>query len=139
VKDVNVTGEEVVPHEELRKLIKLKKGDTFSRQAVTETATAMGERLGKDGYAFANINAAPEIDEAEKQVSLTFVVDPGRRVYARLNFTGNSAPATRCCAGKSPDGSTLLSTEKSTCRAPGWTGWAISTSQRGDAGRSRYG
>jgi outer membrane protein insertion porin family len=114
VKDVNVTGDQVVPHEELRKLIKLKKGDTFSRQAVTETATAMGERLGKEGYAFANINAAPEIDEAEKQVSLTFVVDPGRRVYVRrINFTGNSRTRDEVLRRemRQMEG-TILSTEK---------------------------
>jgi outer membrane protein insertion porin family len=91
VKEVRVAGDEVVPHPELHKLIKLEAGDTFSRQAVTETATAMGERLGEEGYAFANINAAPEIDESQRQVSLTFMVDAGRRVYVRrINFTGNS-------------------------------------------------
>lgn len=90
VKDVKVAGQQVVPQGDLRKLIKLKPGETFSRQAVTETATAMGERLGKEGYAFANINAVPDVDEATKQVSLTFNVDPGRRVYVRrLNFAGN--------------------------------------------------
>ena len=90
VKDVKVGGQHVVPAEDLRKLIKLKPGETFSRQAVTETATAMGERLGKEGYAFANINAVPDVDEATKQVSITFNVDPGKRVYVRrINFAGN--------------------------------------------------
>jgi outer membrane protein insertion porin family len=47
--------------------------------------------MGNDGYAFANVNAIPDLDEEKKSVSLTFFIDPGRRIYVRrINVAGNS-------------------------------------------------
>ena len=63
ISDVKLAGEMLVPEEELRKLIKVKAGDTFSREKLTESSKAISERLGNDGYAFANVNAVPEIDK----------------------------------------------------------------------------
>ena len=54
----------------------------------------ISERLGADGYAFANVNAVPELDRDKNTVAFTFFVDPGRRVYVRkINISGN--PKTR--------------------------------------------
>lgn len=91
VADVRLAGEMLVPAEELRKLITLKPGDVFSREVLTESTKAISDRLGNDGYAFANVNAAPEVDRDKRQVAFTFFVDPGRRVYVRrINITGNN-------------------------------------------------
>lgn len=91
VSDIKLAGDLVVPDDDLFKLMKIKEGDVFSRRKVTETTTAVQDRLGEDGYAFANVNAIPDIDEAAKQVALTLFVDPGKRVYVRrVNFKGNS-------------------------------------------------
>lgn len=91
VSDVKLAGEMLVPEEELRKLIKVKAGETFSREKLNETSKAISERLGNDGYAFANVNAVPEIDKEKAQAAFTFFVDPGRRVYVRrINMTGNT-------------------------------------------------
>ncbi|MGH8718461.1 MAG: outer membrane protein assembly factor BamA, partial [Burkholderiales bacterium] len=90
VSDVQLAGELLVPEEELKRLIKLKPGEIFSRERLTESTKLMGERLGNDGYAFANVNAVPELDKENKTASFTFFVDPGRRVYVhRINITGN--------------------------------------------------
>lgn len=91
VSDIKMAGELLVPEEELRKLIKIKPGEVFSREKITESTKAMGERLGNEGYAFANVNAVPEVDKEKQQVAFTFFVDPGRRVYVRrINVTGNT-------------------------------------------------
>lgn len=91
VADVRLAGEFVVPVEELRKLVKIAPGDVFSRKMVTESAAAITERLGDDGYAFANVNPAPEVDAEGKVVKLTFFVDPGKKVYVRqIRISGNS-------------------------------------------------
>ena len=91
VRDIYLQGALIVPEEELFELVTVVQGDVFSRKDVTETARRIGERLGSEGYSFANVNAAPEIDEAEKAVDLTFYVDPDRRVYVRrINFKGNT-------------------------------------------------
>ena len=90
VSEVRLGGDLFVDESELFGLVKIRKGDVFSRTSVTETSTRLAERLGKDGYAFANVNAVPEVDEAAKEVELTFFVDPGQRVYVRrINFKGN--------------------------------------------------
>lgn len=94
VRGVTLAGDLVVAETELFELVKINTGDVFSRKKVTETSTALATRLGDDGYAFANVNAVPEIDGQDKQVDLTFFVDPGKRVYVRrINFEGNSKTA----------------------------------------------
>ncbi len=91
VTDVKVGGELLVPEEEIRKLIKIQPGDIFSRELVNESSTAISDRLGNDGYAFANVNAVPEVDKEKQTVAFTFFVDPGRRVYVRrINVNGNT-------------------------------------------------
>ncbi|HTN94626.1 MAG TPA: outer membrane protein assembly factor BamA [Gallionella sp.] len=91
VAKVTVSGETIVPKAEIEKLVLVKPGDTFSRKDMTETSKKIGERLGREGYAFANVNAIPDIDKGKHQVSFNFVVDPGQRVYIRrINISGNN-------------------------------------------------
>ena len=91
VSDVKLAGEMLVPEEELRKLIKIQPGDVFSREKLTETTKLIGDRLGNDGYAFANVNAVPELNKEKQEAKFTFFIDPGRRVYVRrINVTGNT-------------------------------------------------
>ena len=91
ISDVKLAGELQLPEDELQKLVQVKKGDTFNRQLVTETTKAISDRLGDDGYAFANVNAIPEISKEDRTAAFTFFVDPGRRVYVRrINLTGNT-------------------------------------------------
>ena len=92
VSDVKVAGSQsVLSHEELRQLITMKAGDVFSRKAVTSSRDKISERYGDQGYAFANVNAVPEVDKEKHQVAFTFMVDPGQRVYIRrININGNT-------------------------------------------------
>lgn len=91
VSSVKLAGDFSISEDELRKLVTIKTGDVFSRERLNDSTKAVGERLGKEGYAFANVNAAPEIDKVKRQVAFTIFVDPGKRVYVRrLNITGNT-------------------------------------------------
>jgi outer membrane protein insertion porin family len=92
ISDIKYSGPEyILPHDEMRKLVTVKTGDTFSRKKLTESTTKIGDRLGDDGYAFANVNAVPELDKEKHQVAFTFMVDPGHRVYVRhINVAGNT-------------------------------------------------
>lgn len=91
VSSVKLAGEFSVSEDEIRKLVQIKPGDVFSREKLNETTKAISDRLGKEGYAFANVNAAPEIDKEKRQVAFTIFVDPGKRVYVRrINVTGNT-------------------------------------------------
>lgn len=89
-KSYHLSGNLVLSETKLHDLIKLKPGSVFSRQAVQDANEAISKALGNMGYAFATVNPVPEIDEANKQVSITFYVDPGNRVYVRrINVEGN--------------------------------------------------
>lgn len=91
VSDIKVVGTEaVLSHKEMRKLISIKTGDVLSRDALTDSTRKISERLGEEGYAFANVNAAPDVDKVKHQVAFTFVVDPMQRAYIRrINISGN--------------------------------------------------
>jgi outer membrane protein insertion porin family len=92
ISDIKYSGpENILAHEEMRKLGTVKPGDTFSRKELTASTTKIGDRLGDFGYAFANVNAVPELDKDKHQVAFTFMVDPGHRVYVRhVNVAGNT-------------------------------------------------
>lgn len=91
VSSVGVSGNMLGAKDEIEKLVQIKAGDVFSRKALTDTSKKIGERLGRDGYAFANVNAVPEINKVTHQVSFNFVIDPGSRVYIRhINVAGNT-------------------------------------------------
>lgn len=91
VSDIKLAGEMLIPQDDALKLVKLKAGDIFSRAKLTESTKAIGDRLGNDGYAFANVNAVPDLDKDKRKVAFTFFVDPGRRVYIRrINVVGNT-------------------------------------------------
>jgi outer membrane protein insertion porin family len=91
VSDVRIGGQTLVPKEELEKLLRLAPGDVFSRQRLIESQKAIADRLGNDGYAFANANAVPQVDREKRTVAFTLLIDPGRRVYVRrINVVGNS-------------------------------------------------
>jgi len=91
ISDLQLAGEPSVPAEQLFPLIHMRRGEVFSRKAATESAERISELLGSEGYAFANVNTVPEIDEEAKEVAVTFFIDPGNRVYVRrINMKGNT-------------------------------------------------
>ena len=92
ISDIKYSGpENILAHEEMRKLASVKPGDTFSRKELTASTSKIGDRLGDFGYAFANVNAVPELDKEKHKVAFTFMVDPGHRVYVRhVNIAGNT-------------------------------------------------
>ncbi len=91
INDIKLAGRMAVPKEQIFPLIHLSRGTIFSRKDVVDSADRINSLLGKNGYAFANVNSIPEINEEKKTVAVTYFVDPGKRVYVRnVNFRGNS-------------------------------------------------
>jgi len=91
VADVKVDGQLLIPEAEIRKLITVTPGEVFSRVKLNESTKKITDRLGNEGYAFANVNAAPELNKEKREATFTFFVDPGRRVYVRrINVAGNT-------------------------------------------------
>jgi outer membrane protein insertion porin family len=92
VSEIKLAGTMVVPEAQLRRLLLVKPGDTYSRKMVTSTQQLMSYRLGADGYAFAKIDPVPTADNEHKTVALTFFIEPGNRVYVRhINFNNTTA------------------------------------------------
>lgn len=91
LSEVKLAGRLVVDEKQLFELVTTRKGQLFSRKESTQTSKNITDRLGDEGYAFANVNSIPKLDKEKKQVALTYFVDPGQRVYVRrVNFFGNA-------------------------------------------------
>lgn len=88
------SGQTILTKEKLDTLVDIKVNDVFSRQKVTESISAISLALGDLGYGFPAINADPRINERDKTVFITFMIDPGRHVYVRrILFHGNTKTA----------------------------------------------
>lgn len=91
VSEVIVTGDTVIPHEEMEKLVLVRPGQIFSRRLTEITSDAMIALLGNIGYAFANVTPVPDVDAEKRTVKVNFYVEPGKRVQVRqIRFTGNT-------------------------------------------------
>ncbi len=91
VREVKLSGDLKVPEEDIRSLLLVKEGQVFSRKVMTTTSELITRRLGNEGYTFANVNGVPEAHDEDNTVSITFVIDPGKRAYVnRINFRGNT-------------------------------------------------
>jgi outer membrane protein insertion porin family len=92
VSDVKLAGNMVVPEAQLRRLLLVRPGQTFNNKLVSQTQELLSYRLGEDGYAFAKVDPVPTANNDTREVSLTFFVEPGNRVYVRhVNFLGTSS------------------------------------------------
>jgi outer membrane protein insertion porin family len=95
VSSVTVSGDTVVPKEEIEQIVAfIKPGNVFSRgllELATESITA---RLANIGYAFAQVNPVPAIDRDKRTVGIDMQVQPGPRVNVRrIVFKGNTRTA----------------------------------------------
>ena len=84
-------GEMFGREEELKALNLMREGEIYSGARLTATNKRIQDRLATFGYAFANVNANPEINRDKHEVGFTFFIDPGKRVYVRhMNIAGNT-------------------------------------------------
>jgi outer membrane protein insertion porin family len=91
ISSIKLSGNLLNREAELNKLIKIKPGDRFSAEKLQAATKTIVDRLGEYGYAFATVNALPQIDQEHHTVNLVLQVDPSRRVYVRrVNITGNT-------------------------------------------------
>lgn len=85
------TGNLLDKEADIRKAINMPPGTVFSRQGIIDISDFVSHVLASFGYANANVQPVPSIDEKNHTVFINFVVTPGKRVYVRrMSFTGNS-------------------------------------------------
>jgi outer membrane protein insertion porin family len=91
VTGVKLEGDYLGKEDEFRSLVRLKPGEPYRGESVTETTKAFGDLFGAYGYAFARVDSRPEIDRAKGLVAVTLVAEPQRRVYVRrIDVAGNT-------------------------------------------------
>lgn len=91
VSSVALEGEYLGKEEEFKSLITLRAGEAYNSEDVTSTVKAFTDYYGAFGYAFAQVEATPEIDRVNKRVSFVVRGQPARRVYVRrINVEGNN-------------------------------------------------
>ncbi|MBF0264767.1 MAG: outer membrane protein assembly factor BamA [Gammaproteobacteria bacterium] len=94
VNQVKISGNLIIEQEKLDNSVKLRKGDVFSRRAVSETTQEIVRLLGEKGYAFAKVNPLPDFDEEKNTIDINFFIDPGNKTYVRrINIYGNELTA----------------------------------------------
>ena len=91
VTAVKLEGEYLGKEDDFKTLVLIKPGQPYQAEAVTQTTRAMIERFGTFGFAFAKVEARPDIDRANGTVAITLVAEPARRVYIRrISVAGNT-------------------------------------------------
>ncbi|MFT5072693.1 MAG: outer membrane protein insertion porin family, partial [Patiriisocius sp.] len=94
VSDIELSGELKIPEAQIRAMVLLTEGSTFSQALMTTSKEFIARRLGNEGYTFAEIEGYPELNEEAKTAKITFVVKPGMRAYVRrIEFRGNTKTA----------------------------------------------
>lgn len=90
VSGVDITGETYGQKANLQKLVRIKPGQVFSRKAVIASRELIDKLLSAQGYALAQVDLIPDVNEQNNTVFIRFNINPGKRVYVRrINFVGN--------------------------------------------------
>jgi len=91
VSGVKLEGNYLGKDDEFKALVKIGLGQPYNAETVAETNKAFTDYFGKFGFAFARVDARPEIDRLNNRVNFVLVAEPSRRAYVRrINVTGNN-------------------------------------------------
>ncbi|MBT9506510.1 outer membrane protein assembly factor BamA [Rhodoferax sp.] len=91
VSGVKLAGNFLGKDDEFKSLVTIRPGQAYNADEVAKTTKAFTDYFGNFGFAFARVEARPEIDRANNRVALVLQADPSRRAYVRkINVAGNS-------------------------------------------------
>ncbi len=91
VSGVKLAGNYLGKDDEFKSLVSIRPGQAYNADEVAKTSKAFTDYFGNFGYAFARVEAVPEIDRVNNLVSLTLQANPSRRAYVRkINVAGNT-------------------------------------------------
>ncbi len=91
VSSVRLQGNYLSREDEFRSLVAVRPGEAYNADLVTQTTKAFSDYFGNFGYAFARVEARPEIDRTNNRVAIVMLGDPSRRAYVRqINVAGNT-------------------------------------------------
>jgi len=91
VSGVKLEGNYLGKEDEFKALVKIGLGQPYNAETVAETNKAFTDYFGKFGFAFARVDARPEIDRLTNRVTFVLIAEPSRRAYVRrINVAGNN-------------------------------------------------
>ena len=90
VSGVQLAGNYLDRDDEFKTLVKIGVGKPYNAETVAETTKAFTDYFGKFGFAFARVEAKPEIDRQNNRVQFVLQAEPSRRAYVRrIQVAGN--------------------------------------------------
>ncbi|MDA8445760.1 outer membrane protein assembly factor BamA [Paracidovorax valerianellae] len=91
VSGVKIEGNYLDRDDEFKSLITIQPGEPYNADKVAETTKAFTDYFGNFGFAFARVEAVPEVDRENNRVALVLRAEPARRAYVRrINVSGNN-------------------------------------------------
>ena len=91
VSGVRLDGNYLGREEEFKSLVTVKPGEPYNADDVAQTSKAFTDHFGIFGFAFAKVEAIPEIDRSSNRVAFVIQAEPSRRAYVRrINVSGNN-------------------------------------------------
>ncbi len=91
VSGVKLAGNYLGKEDEFKSLVRIRPGQAYNGDDVTQTTKDFTDYFGNFGYAFARVEAKPEIDRVNNRVTLVLQGSPSRRAYVRkINVAGNT-------------------------------------------------
>lgn len=91
VSAVRLEGNYLEKDDEFKALVKIQPGQPYNAETVAETTKAFTDQFGKFGFAFARVEARPEIDRSNNRVVMVLQAEPSRRAYVRrIQVAGNN-------------------------------------------------
>ena len=91
VSGVKLEGNYLEREDEFKSLVTIRPGEPYNADQVAQTTKAFSEHFGNFGFAFARVEAVPEIDRTNNRVALVLQAEPLRRAYVRrIQVAGNN-------------------------------------------------
>lgn len=91
VQRITLEGNYLERDDEFKSLVTLKPGEPFNADRLAETVKSFTEHFGNYGFAFAQVEATPQIDRTNDRVDVVLRATPGQRAYVRrINVQGNA-------------------------------------------------
>lgn len=91
VAGVKLEGNFLGKEDEFKTFVTIVPGQAYNSERVAETSKAITDYFGNFGYAFAQVQARPDIDRVNNSVVINLMAEPSRRAYVRkINIAGNN-------------------------------------------------
>ncbi|CAN5495815.1 outer membrane protein assembly factor BamA [soil metagenome] len=90
VAGVKLEGNFLDRENEFKSLVTIKPGEAYNADAVADTTKAFVDYFGNFGFAFARVEARPEVDRVSNRVTIVLQGDPSRRAYVRQIVIGGN-------------------------------------------------